>query len=828
MTSIPETTLTNNTATATLSGLQPDFTTSVTLPANAPAGTTVTGTVTFTNSGNATATFTATITINGSTTVVSFSLAPNESRAVTISVPVFSTGASVQSTVTNSSIPESNTQNNTATGQVTTVPVDVSTTIASPGNLPVGATTSATVTFTNNGSATVTFTPSFTINGVTVPGTQSFTLNPSGTPGASTTTQAPVLTVQAGGNTVTAGVGVTSIPETTLTNNTATVVLNALAPNASVSGRVWLDVNSDRIYQPGTDVDLAGWRVELLNSSGVVVGTATTSVTGSYIISGQVPSNVAGTYTIRFRNPSGEIIGTTPFNQSGGTVNGNPSTGTTSNVVTGTRTVGNTIGNITLYAGDNVVEQNLPIDPSGVVYDSVTRRPVAGAQVTLIGPNGSPVPAACIVQGASTITTDATGVYRFDLFSATPLPAGCVTQTGVYSLRIVPPAQYNVPVATQGGVAAPGGVFTPPNTPGVEVPIQPNALAPSVGVNGNAPVGSVGTQYFLQFNINPSTSAGVIHNHIPLDPFTAGVLTISKVGDRTSAEIGDTVRYTIRLRNTGQTTLTNLKVQDLLPAGFRYILGTSRLNNSITLADPAGGVGRSLTFALQTNTFILAGNSDAILTYLVRVGVGAQQGDGINRANAVYDGTKTGIVSATAQYKVQISGGLFSNDGCIIGKVYVDCDGNHMQNNESGSRELGIPGVRLLMLDGTNIVTDSEGKYSICGVKAQTHVIKVDRTTMPKGSRLLPSSNRNAGVGDSLFVDLKAGELARADFIEGSCTPEVLDQVKARRAQAAILAPEKETPPDFKIDNRPLQVQQQILPGLRPETPAAGNAGGNK
>jgi large repetitive protein len=153
-----------------------------------------------------------------------------------------------------------------------------------------------------------------------------------------------------------------------------------------------------------------------------------------------------------------------------------------------------------------------------------------------------------------------------------------------------------------------------------------------------------------------------------------------------------------------------------------------------------------------------------------------------------------------------------------------------MQNNESGSRELGIPGVRLIMLDGTQITTDSEGKYSICGVKPQTHVIKVDRTTLPKGSRLVPSSNRNAGVGDSIFVDLKGGELSRADFIEGSCSPEVLDQVKARRAQAAVLAPEKETPPDLKIDNRPVQIEQQILPSLRPESqppsPAPGNAGG--
>jgi large repetitive protein len=89
---------------------------------------------------------------------------------------------------------------------------------------------------------------------------------------------------------------------------------------------------------------------------------------------------------------------------------------------------------------------------------------------------------------------------------------------------------------------------------------------------------------------------------------------------------------------------------------------------------------------------------------------------------------------------------------------------------------------------------------------------------------LLPASNRNAGVGDSIFVDLKGGELARADFIEGSCSPEVLNQVKARRAQSGILVPEVENKSDLKIDNRPIEIQQQILPSVRPEVSANSGA----
>ncbi|MEP6790471.1 MAG: hypothetical protein ABI907_03810, partial [Ramlibacter sp.] len=295
----------------------------------------------------------------------------------------------------------------------------------------------------------------------------------------------------------------------------------------------------------------------------------------------------------------------------------------------------------------------------------------------------------------------------------------------------------------------------------------------------------------------------------------SGVILVNKTGNKTVAEVGDSVQYTIRMRNTIGVPVTRVTLEDLLPAGFRYILGTARLNGAV-LADPAGGIGRQLLFDIGA----IPGNTTAELTYFVRLGVGSQQGDGINRATAIFPGARgLPIRSNTALFKVVVQGGVFSNEGCIVGKVYVDCDGNSTQSNEGGSNELGIPGVRLVMLDGTFLVTDNEGKYSICGVKPQTHVIKVDRTTLPKGSRLLPSSNRNAGVGDSIFVEMKGGELHRADFIEGSCSPEVLDQVKARRAQGGVVTPEVEKGPPLSIETRP-GLSQQILPAPRVDIPA--------
>jgi hypothetical protein len=47
--------------------------------------------------------------------------------------------------------------------------------------------------------------------------------------------------------------------------------------------------------------------------------------------------------------------------------------------------------------------------------------------------------------------------------------------------------------------------------------------------------------------------------------------------------------------------------------------------------------------------------------------------------------------------------------------------------------------------------------------------VKADRTTLPAGARLAAISARNLGDAGSRIVDLKAGEMARADFAIAGC-----------------------------------------------------------
>ncbi len=151
-TSTPEITLSNNTSSDSLVLSLTDISTTVALPANAQVGTTVTGSVTFTNLTNVATTITATISINGVPTIVSVFVPANSSAVVTVSVPVTTQGASLSANVGTSSVPDATAANNAASASLVPLIPDVSVTIDLPASAPAGSTVLATVTYTNVGS----------------------------------------------------------------------------------------------------------------------------------------------------------------------------------------------------------------------------------------------------------------------------------------------------------------------------------------------------------------------------------------------------------------------------------------------------------------------------------------------------------------------------------------------------------------------------------------------------------------------------------------------------------------------------------------------------
>lgn len=403
---------------------------------------------------------------------------------------------------------------------------------------------------------------------------------------------------------------------------------------------------------------------------------------------------------------------------------------------------------VLLGCGASQTDISLLIDPAGVVFDSKTNALIAGATVTLIDVTGAGnggnlgglakvFLADGITPAPSTVVTGADGTYQFPTVNPSQ-----------YRLLVTPPANYTFPSTLAPGLLPAGRV--------IDV------------------IGSYGGTF------NVSILTGTVLVDVPLDASALTGLFIEKTVAHKSVEIGDFLDYTIKVKNTSGQLLGKIRIVDTLPAGFAYQLKTARINGGTirldgsALPEPEGGVGPVLVFNIGS----IADQAVITLTYRVRVGVGALQGDGINRAQATSAGPLIKM-SNIASVSVQILPGVFSDRGYLIGKVYADCNQNKIQDKD----ELGLPGVVLFLEDGTSVQTDGMGKYSLYGLRPVTHVLKLDATTLPAGAHLEVLSNRNANNAGSIFVDMKNSELHKADFALDSCSADLQKEIK-RRAQA--------------------------------------------
>lgn len=381
------------------------------------------------------------------------------------------------------------------------------------------------------------------------------------------------------------------------------------------------------------------------------------------------------------------------------------------------------------------------IDPNGVVFDSVSNLPLAGATVQLFdvtagtpatvqNPDGSPAP--------STVVTGADGTYQFPLVAPS-----------TYRLIITPPGGYTFPSAVPVGSLPAGRTIDASGSYGGDFVVADPAVAVQVDV--------------------------------PLDAAAAPVqLFIEKIADKTEVEIGDSLLYTIKIQNNTTNVAADVTVVDNLPAGFKYLAGTARLG-AVVVSEPAGSPGPQLTFSLGN----IAASSTISLTYRVSVGPGALQGDGINQARASSGGTGA-LFSNDARAKVTIRPGPFSDKVIIIGKVFVDTDRNTLQD----AGEPGIPGIRIYIEDGTYVITDIEGKYSFYGLSPRSHVLKLDETTLPRGFKASPLTPRHNRSGLTCLADVTRGELRKINFADSSGDTAVLDEVKRRRAAGDVYVAE--------------------------------------
>lgn len=527
-------------------------------------------------------------------------------------------------------------------------------------------------------------------------------------------------------------------------NNTATDPV-PIAASATVSGTVWQDIDHDRILDAG-EPRVSGWTVELLDSGGAVVGTTTTDAAGAYTISNILPGTG---YELRFREPTTGVIFGRPVPNESGTAFTNGAS-SASNPAGADNTNG-TLTGLTLNAGTNTVEQSLPLDPAGVIYDSISRAPVQGAVVTISGPGG--FTAADVVGGSTTVTTGANGFYQFLLNPSAP--------TGTYTLSVTPPGGYLA--GPSNIIPACTNVLTVAGAPDPAL-VQDDNAAPVAGSTvhapgacpastaGLAPGNQSSTQYYFQFGITIPGSANVVNNHIPLDPALSNAMTVTKTTPRVDITRGAVVPYVITARNGLSSALPNMDIVDRIPAGFTYRANSATIDG-VAIEPTISGT--TLTWAGQN----FAANETKSLRLMLVASAGLADGEFTNQA-WVESPTAGSIISNIATATVRLGTDPLFDCTDVYGKVFSDFNGNGAQD----AGEAGLGGITIATVGGTLIKTDSAGRYHVpCADVPNAYigsniVLKVDERTLPEGYRMVCGNPKTTRItrGKAAKINLGA------------------------------------------------------------------------
>ncbi|MFN2480155.1 MAG: hypothetical protein ABR554_01550 [Pyrinomonadaceae bacterium] len=420
--------------------------------------------------------------------------------------------------------------------------------------------------------------------------------------------------------------------------------------------------------------------------------------------------------------------------------------------VTGGIHAGSGAINVATITGENVERTNSSaatavVNPFGVVFSgrSGGSTTISGARVSLLtardtdatlltapGIGFTPNEA-----NANPFTTSGGGTFGFTLSPAQIGSRGA-------------PATYYLNVTARGY-----------RTRMIELVVQPadaaGLYAATVRAIDDQPLAEVGS-FTLTENPVALTNLATVALNVPV--FETQALEIQKTVDQQRAEIGDVVTYRVEVRNTTQSPLRDLIVRDQLPQSFHYAEGTALLQIAPAAAqhfEPAVS-GNELTFRLNA----LNAGASATITYRVRVGANAREGDQVNSAlvNARFASGET-ITAGPARATVRVGAGLFSTRQIILGRVFVDANGN----GQFDKGERPVAGARLYIDNGQSVITDSEGMYNLPSVEDGAVVISLDPVTVPSGLALTDEGRRAGRSWTRLLrTPLGGGTLLRQNF----------------------------------------------------------------
>ncbi len=567
-------------------------------------------------------------------------------------------------------------------------------------------------------------------------------------------------------------------PPNFVAQDSASVDVGGAPGVVNLNGLVWHDSNHNDSFDSASEVLLQGWQASVYfnnpNPSAADTPIATAPLTtdiGAYAFNGLPPG---GPYTVTFTLPGHRVaLGDTVA------TNGNAGLMLINNIIAG--------------AGSNVLDQSLTVEPNGVVYNSISRVPVAGATVSLVRPDGTAIPDSCfntpahlgnqqgqVTQGPqSSISGESVnaqaGFYRFDLNYSDPV--NCPNSASDYIVNVIVPN-------TDDWVAGISGVLPPESGPlNVDnctdlagaiidaVPPPPNNSCDVLDIANPpdpfTPRGS-GTRYYLDLQ-QSSSAQDLFNNHIPLDPVLDGAIAIAKTTPLKNVVKGQLVPYTITLTNTFGFPLTGVILRDNFPAGFKYVEGSAIVDNQQREPMVDG-------LSLNWGDITIDSLATTTVKLLLIVGSGVGEGEYVNTAQSFIFGLAdpvSGLASAT----VRVVPDPTFDCSDIIGKVYDDRNANGYPD----AGEPGIAGARVVTAQGLITTADKYGRFHIvCAAvpnadRGSNFIVKLDERSLPSGYRVTTENPRVQRLTRGKAVKFNFGaslhRVVRLDLADAAFVP---------------------------------------------------------
>lgn len=270
---------------------------------------------------------------------------------------------------------------------------------------------------------------------------------------------------------------------------------------------------------------------------------------------------------------------------------------------------------------------------------------------------------------------------------------------------------------------------------------------------------------------------------VPVTPSggTGQAVTIAKTTPSDVVNRGVPVPYTITLINGNSFPIGPVSIQDTLPEGLFFVPGSGTLNGASAVPDVDGNV---ITFR---NVNLAAGET-ATVTLVARILNGANPGLFVNSALALDPGGL--LLAGPATATIRVLPEPFFDCGTVVGRVFDDLDADGYQDSfeaedrdgdgepderpaslggrlstlpdEALTQERGLPGVRLVTLDGLIITTDENGLFNVpCAAlpadRGTNFLLSLDERTLPTGFEMTSENPRVMRLTPGVLTEMNFG-----------------------------------------------------------------------